>query len=539
MLKYFTHNFVTRRILRYCLRRVMHGYQILKRSGSLHLPGDFACEFTRQKLDISSKQFSKTIFGAGIDNAEIVCRQYLLLRFIGLNFNRALLYSIGNHSAFVHPMPFQWRNCLRKKNVKIADRANSLLWFSYTCLMFMFGVVKIVKTLLESINALFFFNKPFYGNFVYFDTLSAGNLPHQGNDGRSFDIMSWFVHWNRDYEVDTICHSVKDELSRKVNGISVVSIPSSIPPLTEISAIMCFLYWSICAVSIAAFDCIRGRWWHPLLLNQAVASTKARLQQNRYIAKEYLFHNSSWFYRPLWTYETEKRGALVSFYFYSTNCEQIKQANGYPAMHYGWQAMTWPRYLVWDSFQANFVKRAIGDQAHVIVTGPIYFHNSDMPMPAITGKQIAVFDISPLRTSRYQAICLSIEYYLPETCIAFLQDIHYVTRQTCYKMVWKRKRKIGLLAHARYCLAEDRFSTDESVIVIDPDIAAHRVIESSNAVISMPFTSTALIARELGKPSCYYDPTGMVQKDDRAAHGIEILNGRLELSRWIESLSAT
>ena len=53
----------------------------------------------------------------------------------------------------------------------------------------------------------------------------------------------------------------------------------------------------------------------------------------------------------------------------------------------------------------------------------------------------------------------------------------------------------------------------------------------------MPFTSTALIARELGKPTCYYDPTGLVQKDDRAAHGIEIVSGREELAHWLGTVA--
>jgi len=62
-----------------------------------------------------------------------------------------------------------------------------------------------------------------------------------------------------------------------------------------------------------------------------------------------------------------------------------------------------------------------------------------------------------------------------------------------------------------------------------------RVIESSCAVISMPFTSTAIIAREIGKPSVYYDPTGGLQPDDRAAHGIPILSTVEELEAWLSS----
>ena len=41
----------------------------------------------------------------------------------------------------------------------------------------------------------------------------------------------------------------------------------------------------------------------------------------------------------------------------------------------------------------------------------------------------------------------------------------------------------------------------------------------------MPFTSTALVARNLGKPSYYYDPSGIIQNDDRAAHGIPVISG--------------
>ena len=54
----------------------------------------------------------------------------------------------------------------------------------------------------------------------------------------------------------------------------------------------------------------------------------------------------------------------------------------------------------------------------------------------------------------------------------------------------------------------------------------------------MPFTSTALIAKEMGKPSCYYDPHGMIQKDDRAASGIEVITGKSELEIWLANLDA-
>jgi polysaccharide biosynthesis PFTS motif protein len=62
------------------------------------------------------------------------------------------------------------------------------------------------------------------------------------------------------------------------------------------------------------------------------------------------------------------------------------------------------------------------------------------------------------------------------------------------------------------------------------------LIEDSVAAISMPFTSTAIIASELGKPSCYFDPTGIIQQDDRGAHGIPVVCGIDELRCWVAQI---
>jgi polysaccharide biosynthesis PFTS motif protein len=53
----------------------------------------------------------------------------------------------------------------------------------------------------------------------------------------------------------------------------------------------------------------------------------------------------------------------------------------------------------------------------------------------------------------------------------------------------------------------------------------------------MPFTSTALIAKYEGKPSIYYDPSGIIQKNDRAAHGIPVLVNIDELQQWVEGIN--
>ena len=49
----------------------------------------------------------------------------------------------------------------------------------------------------------------------------------------------------------------------------------------------------------------------------------------------------------------------------------------------------------------------------------------------------------------------------------------------------------------------------------------------------MPFTSTALIAKELRIPSCFYDVVGLIEENDPGANGIIIINNQHILTNWL------
>jgi len=152
---------------------------------------------------------------------------------------------------------------------------------------------------------------------------------------------------------------------------------------------------------------------------------------------------------------------------------------------------------------------------------------------------VAVFDVQPVRDSYYRTFVPQETFHVPEVATRFLQDIHAAIAACAATMVFKRKRNIGSRAHPGYRHYLKSMDALTNLVIIDPEISAIRLIESCAVTISMPFTSTALIARDAGKPSCYYDPSGIVQVDDRAAHGIPIIHGRLQLEQWLrEQLAA-
>ncbi len=513
----------------------MRGYRLLKAANEVGRIGAAKEALTSTRLGLGKCGASELIFGAGVGEAELIARQYLLSRLGTLEFNKALLHAVAKaNSQVVYPMPPEWRLVLRSHGFAVAERRSAILWNGYMVLLLVYALVRLAWQLVSSVREAI---RPRYrglGRYAYFDLLTVGTLPQPGADGRSHDVISWYAHSSiRVADIDTICHGVRDTVGREVLGIPVVPLPGSLPPLPRLSATVRLIGWGFSATALAVLDLLRGRWWHAMLLAEGVSAATVRLQESSRLARDYLFHNSGWIYRPLWTYEAAKRGSRIAFYFYSTNCEPFKRPQGYPTIPYGWQAMSWPDYVVWDEYQADFVRRAVGNGPTVHVVGPIWFQTSSDEVRGLPPRTVAVFDVQPMRDTFYRTLGIAFDYYTSTTAERFLTDIYETLQAHGGTLALKRKRNIGRRAHPRYRRLMNDFDERSNFRSIDPDVSPIRLIENSVAVISMPFTSTAILGRELGKPSCYYDPTGLLQRDDRAAHGIPIIQGPLALAEWI------
>ena len=520
------------------LRRIMRGYRFLKKTDQLSLIVAVYDELTNTRFGKIDCSASKLFFGAGVRKADLVIRQYLLTRIGGLGLNKALLYSLGvNGSSVIYPMPGLWQEIVAKYGFRVARIRCSLAWIGYIGLFFGYGVLLIAKELYVSLREIIRPRSLILGRYAYFAGLDTGNLPQPCRDGRSHDIVTWYAHREGMPEhLDTLCHGVANAKSCHVNGFSVVFNPHPLPPLDTPPGLLRFSGLVFVGMLVSVFDLLRGRWWHALLLTEFAKAAMARFQVSDKLARDYLFHNSDWIYRPLWTYEAEKKGSRITFYFYSTNCESFKRLEGYLMQTGSWQVMNWPLYLVWDEYQAGFVRRAVGEGANIKIAGPIWFQSSSVEMPELPAGCMAVFDVQPHRSSRYQIKGIFQDYYIPRIANQFLLDIHTISRECKSTMVYKRKRNIGKMIHPEYERLIKELAKADNVFSVEPDISAVRVIEGCFAVISMPFTSTALLGRALGKPTVYYDPAGVVQKDDRAAHGIQVLSGKDELRDWLAGL---
>ena len=522
------------------LVRTLRGYRYLKQSGEIGRLNALQYALTVTELGICQGRCSRLIFGAGVDNAELSIRQYLIVRVSGLTkLNGAVLHALGTPDSSVgHYIPPDWQDTLRGHGFLVSSLWCRLAWHGFVAIRLAKGVINIAQIAWASALQIMRGSQITVSKYVYFDGMAAGNLPQPGTDGHSHEIFSWYEKWSgRVTNLDAMCHGIHDAAPRVTNKTPVVGMRWPVPQLADTWSLAMFLIWSAMATWLALFDLMRGRWWHALFIREAATAALVRMQADRNLAHEYLFTQSRVCDRPLYTYEAEQRGAKVTFYFYSTNSEPIAQPSVHQTQLFHWQTLTWPRYLVWDNYQVEFVRKLVGESAKVSIVGPIWFSTSAIILPRLPERTIAVFDVQPTRMSFYRLLAQEVDYYVPSISAQFLTDNFSCIRSVGAQMLFKRKRQLNSkYHHPSYIQCIERMGRWDKMITIDPDTSAYKLIEKCSAVISMPFTSTAHIARELGKPSCFYDPTGLIQRDDRAAHGIPIMIGRVELQTWLEAL---
>jgi polysaccharide biosynthesis PFTS motif protein len=103
-------------------------------------------------------------------------------------------------------------------------------------------------------------------------------------------------------------------------------------------------------------------------------------------------------------------------------------------------------------------------------------------------------------------------------------------------MVLKAKRYIASNVDKPYANFLRQLALERDVVIASPELSAPRLLQACIGSISSPFTSTALYFKDQNYPSVYYDPIGVLQKDDPAAHGVLVLSNKAELRIWIEAL---
>ena len=518
------------------LSAMMRGYRVLRANNLLPRIMDAQIALVEMPLGIPEGKIPSYLFGSAADKANEAIRDFLITRVGQYSLNKSLLISMGQKEGWiVYPLPGIWRKKIRSLGWRISEIKSALMWQGFLFFCFFYGAFLLTKNLLLAV--IFSLRKKPNNpeKSVYFEGLTENNFPQQ-KSGDSYDIISWYLKWQgREMGIKTIGHNVKKSPERIFKGVNVLFM-DPLEPVKGVGKTLRLFLWGCVAAALCLFDMLRGHWWSPLMFAPCVQAFIAKHQPT--FAIDYLFHNSN-SRKPLWLYEAEAKGAKTTLYFYSTNCDSfMTNENVQPVPAY-YRNMMWNRYLVWDEEQADFLVRSGHLRSKIEVVDPIWFSESDEELPEMPEKTLGVFDIQPRRHSVYVYLGAPFEYYVPKVAISFLRDIIEEAAHHGWHVAWKAKRSLSgkekNLASRSYQNEVLKMLKNKNLIAVYPSISAKRIIQKCKMVISIPFTSTSILAKDTSLPSFFYDPTGLLSKNDRAAHGIPLISGKEELKKLLAS----
>ena len=521
--------------------------QLIRRNAEFMLPDDGGevANINRvicsTPLSIKSASFGQYIMGLSTDvkvDEELMVRQLMVLRCAGRKLNYRIFSALVSECQwFVGALPRDWVNVLESKGVRVNKFFCSVKFIGFVLLMYFYGAYRFLLAVCEESRSVLVdekITKP----YIYLSSLRRRNVEvDKKNNTRN--IITWFCKKSpcKSY-INHIFHDCGDcKATFDVYNVDIKYRSTPFPRLGTWSKFWQFILWGLISFSLALIYALFGRWHYAAMLYQAVDAYRMKVANCNELAKFYFFHNSGWFFRPIWSYQASAMGSKCVLYFYSTNNDTAKTNKGYLPTPPGYALMNWDRYYAWNDEQRALIERSCSPVTGAVeVTGPIWFEDNGEIDPSLVSHAIVIFDIVPIRPSEYVKLGLDNNYLTFKTVSKFIQDIIVVATELGIDVVWKTKRKLNSTADPRYHQIKQKFDSYKNCNLADPEVSAFRLIDKAFASISLPFTSTAHIGTERGKPAIFYDPLSIIDKHDRLAAGVEVIRGIEDLRFWMKNL---
>ncbi len=472
-------------------------------------------------------KFSKFFLGnESLPSATLIIHQYCIDKLLTNKLYFKILQSLSNRKSVVYPLPRKWYSCFVGLNIKISR----LSIFAF----YLFVILNYIKSVFFGISLIFagpILEKPIIPKRkkVHFLNVLPNNFPSSVESKFNFDLFTWYLT-NRNSNVN-ILHDLKNGL--KSDDYINSTISYSVNPAEVIYGFvnrLNFSLWFFFAALICFFDFVRGKWYSALIFKEAIKAKVVRI--NTRMADEYLFPYSGQSYMPMWVNELKPRKIIAICYFYATFEQPSIDSEPINNEFY---LYNWPHTFFWNNFQLLKIKQSSPYFYSGEIVGPIWYSDNSEILNESTRPFIVIFDIPPHRKYFHFSTSTLTEYFEnnDNVYLKFLQDIVSCAQELNILVIHKTKRDIGERSVKKYTSLLRKLKNSSYYESASPDISPIKLIDKSIAVISMPFTSTAIYGRHRNKPSIYYDPVNWIRQNDIAAHDIPIITGKDGLKFWL------
>ncbi len=481
---------------------------------------------------------------AGMETYADVClRQKIfnLLRNGDFSSRQRLLHVTDISHSLVLPLPNSWRQLLRDHGYQVNIPLSRLSFTWNVVVFYLKGGCNAFKMLFQTLATIGHdvSLKP-YGMLL---GLVPKQLPKTTPAKENRDFINWYRHWGERVpavqDIWVHCHGASGP--ERVGNVRVITTRVPFPPLRSFGHAWSLIVDVVALVFQSGIGLLRGRWWWAVMLSDAVLASYGRLLNSPDWAHEYIFHNSNWIERPLWSYQAEAEGARILMLYYSVASWSMIPGRPLRILFgSGSGIATWPNYVLMSREQGQTILAQRQRDVPIFIDPLIGFTDSATALPNLPWERaVVVFDITPFRASWLAQKGMAVSYLCGKNMIRFLEVVAKLLSERNLVMVLKRKREINdHIVNTAYMRYIERIKKKSHIINIDPGISAQRVIERCVATISVPFTSTAVIANALKKPSVYWDPTGSMADVASMVHGVRVIDDEEALAQWLDQIVA-
>ena len=463
---------------------------------------------------------------------EVSIRQFLLTRILTNQFNIKLtLAKSSNVKKLRHPLPTSWINFIVTEGYHVDRFACQTLWKLFILRVTLRNIFLCYLLICDWVTTKRKFNHLKICKFKKEFKIYIFTPPKYGMglaDESSVNFISWVKNH---YQINRIRvrHSQPGLKTEPCEGfqISYSRFPINMEPLkfqelkkTIFSSVLNLLKMRYFFDSFLIFD------------NFLISIIR---QNSSTLNHEYFVSNSDFIYRPYWTYYAEETGSNFNFFFYSLNFRDILNEELIQLPRVGWSTCAWNRYFCWNEKHIDYLRKKVGLKGEFIKTGPMPFDGERKVFAPSPKTRISIFDVAPARSSVNASYCFPKDFYNFETIKSFYNDIFELLHSLDCEILIKPKRDRGANSHKGYNHLIETLAKDLRTDLLHKNTSPYNVIQASDVVICLPFTSVAHFATVQAKRVVFYGPTGLVKTYNSDFNEVRLLRKKDELISYLRN----
>ena len=473
-----------------------------------------------------------------LQNIEIPKRsfhQYLWAYFINTEiFTSHLIFCIAKKKVFFFPLPKEYiKNVskLIKTNLFISE----VLWKLVLIISFFKNLIFIIFSIVN------FFKTTFAKtNYILCKALN-NSIPNNNINLKLKDFFFWFYRNFNIQKKVVFLHKSKKIKNNNLNN--KFSLPYFVKYKTNPEYILFNIYnlkiYFLSLIGSVKFiiKVILKRESHFIILLYEIFKFNLHLK-NPNSFEFVLYNNSNMVFRPLWTYAQEfKKKNSVIFYFYSINNEPLlhKITKKIYFDYLVFKILSWDNYILWGNEHLLWLKKRIKKNFSYKLVDFVPFEGQNIFLPKVNKKRLCIFDNPPKNDVHYFQLLNQYNIYNKDYCLSFINNILILTKKLKNTEVFlkvKRNNNTYDSSYLQYTkLLKKKFP---NLKIFDQEISAQSLLLGSDLAISIPFTSTAVIANHFSSKSVFYDPSGQLKDKDNILKKIELINNKNTLHKCIK-----